>query len=110
MSFAVVADSPPLATDTDGVIRVAGTRVTLDTLVAAYRTGATAEAIADQYPAVGLADVYFAIGYYLRHTSEVEEYLRQRQSLASAIRRQNETRFPPGGVRDRLLGRRKSGG
>ena len=33
----------PIQTDADGVIRVAGTRVTLDTLLAAFDAGATAE-------------------------------------------------------------------
>jgi hypothetical protein len=36
-------------TDADGVVRVAGTRVTLDTVVGAFDTGATAEEIAQQY-------------------------------------------------------------
>jgi hypothetical protein len=32
--------------DENGVVRVAGTRVTLDTLIAAFNTGATSEEIA----------------------------------------------------------------
>lgn len=38
-----------IETDADGVIRVGGTRVTLDTLVEAFNEGATAEVIAQQY-------------------------------------------------------------
>jgi hypothetical protein len=38
----------PIHTDGDGVVRVAGTRVTLDTIVAAFDAGATAEEIAQQ--------------------------------------------------------------
>ena len=55
-----------LSVDTDGVIRIANTRVTLDTIVAAFLEGATAEEIAQQYPTVELADIYAIIGYYLR--------------------------------------------
>jgi hypothetical protein len=33
----------PLEVDADGVVRVGGTRVTLDTIVDAFREGATAE-------------------------------------------------------------------
>lgn len=51
--------------------RVGGTRVTLDTLVAAFEQGATTEEIAQQYPSPGLADVYSVIGYYLRRRDEV---------------------------------------
>jgi hypothetical protein len=42
----------PIETDADGVIRVAGTRVTMDTLVAAFNEGATA---GGNCPAVSLA-------------------------------------------------------
>ena len=48
MSIAVAAEPVPLITDADGVVRVGGTRVTLDALVAAFRQGATAETNADQ--------------------------------------------------------------
>jgi len=48
----------PIHTDADGVVRVAGTRVTLDTIVAAFDAGATAEEIAQQYSSISLADVY----------------------------------------------------
>ena len=97
----------PIETDPDGVIRVGGTRVTLDTLVTAFEAGATAEEIAQQYPSVGLADIYSVIAYYLRHQSEVRLHLVERQRQASQVRQENERRFDPAGVRDRLLARRR---
>ncbi|HWE36611.1 MAG TPA: DUF433 domain-containing protein [Isosphaeraceae bacterium] len=96
----------PLDVDADGVIRVAGTRVTLDTVVAAFLEGATAEEIAQQYPSLDLGDVYAVIGHYLRRRDQVERYLLGRRQSAEAIRRENEARFDPRGVRDRLLARR----
>jgi uncharacterized protein (DUF433 family) len=45
--------------------------VTLDTIVAAFDAGATAEEIAQQYSSISLADVYSVITYYLRHQTEV---------------------------------------
>ena len=48
MPLVFITEPMPFATDSDGVVRVGGTRVTLDTLVTAFREGATAEAIADQ--------------------------------------------------------------
>ena len=106
MSLAVSADVLPIRIDADSVARVGGTRVTLDTIVTAFRNGATAESIAEQYPSVRLADVYSVIGYYLRHQSEVDAYLLERRQQAAEVRRENESRFPPVGVRDRLLARR----
>jgi uncharacterized protein (DUF433 family) len=106
MSLMIAAEPIPLAIDADGVVRVGGTRVTLDTIVAAFEEGLTAEEIVHQYPSLPLADVYAVISYYLHRRPEVEAYLRQRQQQAAEIRRQNEARFDPYGVRDRLLARR----
>jgi uncharacterized protein (DUF433 family) len=108
MSIAVAAEPIPLAADADGVVRVGGTRVSLDTLVAAFRQGATAETIADQYPSLQLGDVYTVLGYYLRHQAEVNAYLDKRRQLATQVRQENEARFDPVGVRERLLARRNS--
>jgi uncharacterized protein (DUF433 family) len=106
MTLTVISERVPLAVDRDGVARIGGTRVALDVVVAAFREGATAEEIAQQYTSLRLADVYSVVGYYLRHRSEVEEYLREREKRAGLVRRENEARFDPKGVRDRLMARR----
>ncbi len=106
MTLVIEAQPVPIVTDTDGVVRVGGTRVTLDTVVTAFKEGATAEEIVYQYPSLDLGDVYAVIGYYLRRPGDVEAYLHQRQRQTEKVRRQNEARFDPQGVRDRLLARR----
>lgn len=110
MTLTTTHEAIPFRVDADSVARVGGTRVTLDTVIAAFLEGATAEEIAQQYPSLNLADVYSLIGYYLHHSSEVETYLRQRKTQAEVVRRENESRFDPRGVRDRLLARRASRG
>ena len=110
MVLAPTTEVIPLAVDTHGVLRVGNTRVTLDTVLAAFADGATAEEIVQQYPSLHLADVYSVIGYSLRHASEIDAYLQQRRVQREAIRQQNEARFDPHGVRDRLLARRASQG
>ncbi len=100
----------PLTTDANGTARVGGTRVPLDTIVGAFNEGATAEEIVQQYPVLKLADVYAVIAYYLREREEVEAYLRQRQQRAEQVRRENEARFDPAGIRERLLARRSGQG
>jgi uncharacterized protein (DUF433 family) len=96
----------PLQTDADGVVRVAGTRVTLETIVAAFKTGATAEQIAHDYPVVTLVDIYAVITFYLRQREAVEGYLAAQRQAGQHIRQQMEGRFDPHGIRDRLLARR----
>lgn len=106
MTLDVAPEPVPLMTDRDGVVRVGSTRVTLDTVVAAFSTGATAEEIAQQYPSVDLVDIYAVVTYYLRHRNEVDRYLRDRELLAAEVRADNEARFDPVGIRERLLARR----
>ena len=107
MSSTDATERVPIRTDADGVIHVGGTRVTLDTLVAAFDAGATPEEIVQQYPSVTLADAYSVIGYYLRHQAEVRTYLTERQKAGAQVRAENERRFDPTTVRDRLSARRR---
>ena len=106
MVLAPTTEVIPLTLDVNGVLRVGNTRVTLETVLAAFADGATAEEIVQQYSSLQLADVYSVLGYYLRHTVEVDAYLQQRHQQRETVRQQNEGRFDPHGVRERLLARR----
>jgi uncharacterized protein (DUF433 family) len=108
MSLTIDAEPVPLRTDADDVVRVGGTRVTLDTVVTAFQQGATAEEIAEQYPSVALSDVYAAIAFYLRHRSEVEAYLQEGSRQSESLRRKQEARYDRQKIRSRLLARRPS--
>jgi uncharacterized protein (DUF433 family) len=106
MSITPATAEVPLTTDLHGTVRVGDTRVTLDSVVGAFRSGATAEEIAQQFPALALADIYQVIAYYLQHTAEVETYLATREQEAKKLRRDIEAQFDPRGLRSRLLARR----
>jgi uncharacterized protein (DUF433 family) len=106
LSEGIASEPAPLEFTTDGVIRIGKTRVTLDTVIAVFKQGTTAEEIAYRYPSLKLADVYATIAFYLNHQQEVEVYLQQRQQQAQEIRRMNEAKFDPQGLRDRLLARK----
>ena len=107
MPLAISAEKTPLNTDPDGVIRVRGSRVTLDSVVMAFNEGATPEELVQQYPTLALADVYSIISYYLRRRDDVEAYLNDRRQKSDLVRSQNEARFKPQGIRERLMARRK---
>jgi uncharacterized protein (DUF433 family) len=106
MTLAIVAESAPLKANEHGVILVGKTRVTLDTVVAVFNQGTTAEEIVYRYPSLNLADVYTTIAFYLNHQLEVEAYLQQRRQQSQEIREENQARFDPQGLRDRLLARK----
>ncbi len=106
MALVLKSHPLPMKTDPDGVVRVSGTRVTLDTVVAEFKNGATPEQIAQDYPVVELADIYAVITYYLSHHDEVDRYLAAQHQEGEQIREEMEARFDPQGIRDRLLARR----
>ncbi|HEX9945461.1 MAG TPA: DUF433 domain-containing protein [Thermoanaerobaculia bacterium] len=94
----------------DGVVRVGGTRVTLDSVVHAFKAGSSAEDIVRKFPTLSLADVYAVISYYLRHKAEVEAYLEEREREAQELRQQIEAKFDTRGIREMLLARRNQHG
>ena len=96
----------PLRLDAQGTIRVGRSRVTLDTVIAAYHQGASPETIARQFPAVTLAEVYGAIAYYLQHQAEMDAYLQARLAAAAPLREELEGRFNAVGLREQLAARR----
>jgi uncharacterized protein (DUF433 family) len=104
---ALVTEPLPLRWSEGGAILVGKTRVPLDTVVAEFEEGATPEEIVQNFSSLDLADVYAVIGYYMKHRTEVEQYLQQRREQSAEVRRENEARFPPEGIRERLLTRRK---
>lgn len=96
-----------LRTDEHGVARVGRTRVSLDSLIGAFRMDRSPEEIAESYPSVKVADVYRILGYYLEHQEAVDEYLAQREEEAESLRERVETDFDPRGLKERLLARRR---
>ena len=96
-----------LTTDEAGVLRVAGTRVSLDSVIYAFNEGATPEEIAQDFPTLDLAAIYVVVGYYLQNRAEVEQYLEQRKVDREELKREIETRLSPQGLRERLLTRKR---
>jgi len=83
--------------------------VPLDTVIECFLAGSTAEEIALDFPALPLADVYAAISHYLRHRSEIDEYMSLRRIECDRLQAEIEERFPSNGLRARLIARRGKG-
>jgi uncharacterized protein (DUF433 family) len=82
--------------DEHGCIRVGGTRVSLDVVVADFESGLSPREIAERYDVLQLADVFGAVTYYLRHKQEVNEYLARRTMEAQELRAKIERDLKPG--------------
>lgn len=78
----------------DGGYQIAGTRVSLDSLVYAYANGQTAESIAQSFPALTLEQVHGALAFYLSHRSEVDAYLRHADVEYNVQRESSRSRDP----------------
>ena len=110
MGISIIFEPVPLKAGNDGVIRVANTRVTLDTVVTAFLEGETAEEITQQYPSLDLADVYSVISYFLRQQSQVTSYLEQRKIQAKLTEEEIARHGVVKGIKERLLARRGRAG
>jgi uncharacterized protein (DUF433 family) len=72
----------------NGAPRIAGTRVSLASVVIHFQDGRTPEQIVDSFPTLTLAKVYGAIAYYLENEKLIQDYLAETQ-------RDFERRVPP---------------
>jgi len=91
----------------EGVIRVADTRVSIDSVIIAFKNGAEPENIQRSYDALNLAQVYSVISYYLNNKDELDTYLAERHKQYEQIREANDARFGHNGLREKLLARRR---
>lgn len=96
----------PLRTDSEGVLRVGRSRVTLDAVIRAFKQGQGPEEIVLHFPALKLGDVYGVIHYYFNNNDAVEQYLREREREAEEIRRKIQAQPEMNKLRERLLARK----
>jgi uncharacterized protein (DUF433 family) len=72
----------------DGGYWIAGTRVSLDSIVYPFLRGTSPESIAQSFPVLTLEEIYGAIAFYLAHQTEVNDYLEQGEEKFEALRQQ----------------------
>jgi uncharacterized protein (DUF433 family) len=85
----------------DGNYCVAGTRISLDSIVHAFRRGESAETICQNFELLRLEEVYGAIAYYLANQADIDAYL-MRQNEKWAEGRRNAEALPAD-LRERLM-------
>jgi uncharacterized protein (DUF433 family) len=59
----------------EGGWRLAGSRVSLDSIVHAYWEGLSPEAIAEDFDTLTVEQIYGALAFYLRNRTQVDAYL-----------------------------------
>jgi uncharacterized protein (DUF433 family) len=91
----------------DGVYRIIGTRVTLDSLVYAYWEGHSPETIAQAFW-LDHELVYGAIAFYLAHQQEVDTAVRQREVEQERLRERLQKRHL--GLHQKLVAAKRARG
>ena len=74
----------------DGNYYVAGTRISLDSIVHAFRRGESPETICQNFELLRLEEVYGAIAYYLATQDEIDAYLIRQDEKWAEGRRNTE--------------------
>jgi uncharacterized protein (DUF433 family) len=69
----------------EGGYYVAGTRVSLDSIVYAFRGGESPESIQQNFPSLVLEQVYGAIAFYLGRQAEIDANIRQGEEEAHRV-------------------------
>jgi uncharacterized protein (DUF433 family) len=62
----------------NGGYYVAGTRISLDSLVYSFDRGNSPETIQQSFPLLKLAQIYGAIAFYLDHQPEIRRYMEEK--------------------------------
>jgi uncharacterized protein (DUF433 family) len=92
-----MSDAPPTYVEqtSAGGWRVAGTRVSLDSVVHAYWQGKQPEAIAADFPALTLEQVHGSIAFYLRHRVKIDQYLGEQDRHWRQIQQESAAQHGP---------------
>ncbi|MGI8741248.1 MAG: DUF433 domain-containing protein [Bryobacteraceae bacterium] len=85
----------------DGNYYVAGTRISLDSIVHAFRLGESPETICLNFELLRLEEVYGAIAYYLANQADMSAYLIRQDEKWAAGKRNAEPL--PTNLRQRLM-------
>lgn len=86
------AEAIPLTQLEDGTLRITGTRIPVDTIIARYLVGDTPQEIVEGFPTVSLDTVYLLIAFYLRNQDSLDAYLHERRAAADKLREEIQAR------------------
>ena len=77
-----------------GAYRVAGSRVSLDSIVYAFLRGESPDGISESFPALTHEQIYGAFAFYLAHRDEIDAYLRAGKADFARLREQARRDYP----------------
>lgn len=70
---------------------IAGKRISLDSIVYAFRRGQAPETIRRAFPLLALEEIYGAIAFYLANQAEIDAYLIREEKEFETMRSNSQT-------------------
>ena len=71
----------------EGVWKVCGSRVSLDSVLATYLSGLSPEGIQEAFPSLSLEAIHGCLAFYLRNRADLDAYLQRERDNFEAQRR-----------------------
>lgn len=90
----------------EGVWKVCGSRVSLDSVLAAYLSGLSPEGMQEVFPSLSLEAIHGCLAFYLRNRAEMDAYLQRERDHFEAQRHAMAVKNQP--LIDRLRAARSS--
>jgi uncharacterized protein (DUF433 family) len=81
----------PYIEERNGGLYIAGTRVSLDSILINFREGASPEKIVQAFSTLKLSQVYGAIAYYLENDETINDYLAEGERFFELAPRLSQT-------------------
>jgi uncharacterized protein (DUF433 family) len=78
----------------EGGFYIAGSRVSLDSIVYAFLRGESPDDIAESFPAINLEEVFGGLAFYLANRAQVDEYLRKGKAESQKLREESRRERP----------------
>lgn len=78
----------------EGGYYVAGSRVSLDSIVYEYLRGESPEGIAESFPAVALEEIFGALAFYLANPGVIDDYLSRGREEYARLREESRRQNP----------------
>ncbi|OLE97636.1 MAG: hypothetical protein AUG75_05905 [Cyanobacteria bacterium 13_1_20CM_4_61_6] len=78
----------------DGGYYIAGSRVSLDSVVYEFLNGSSPEGIQESYPALSLEEVFGSLAFYLANRKHVDEYLAESERDYEKLRLEAREKHP----------------
>jgi uncharacterized protein (DUF433 family) len=93
MSVAIITPKQYIE-EQEGCYRILGKRISLDSIIYLFLSGASPESIVQSFPVLTLEEVYGGITFYLANHQVVDAYLEEGKKMFETLRKQSQGTNP----------------